>query len=109
VPKNILCFLCVAIHQYISTMPTKHLLIKGKVQGVFYRASAKEAADGLGVTGWIRNTDNGDVEALVSGTEEQLTSFIAWCKQGPPAAVVRSVEVNDKEEKSFENFFIARR
>jgi acylphosphatase len=90
-------------------MPTKHLLIKGKVQGVFYRATAKDVADGLGITGWIRNTGEGDVEALVSGTEEQLAAFIAWCRRGPSAAVVKSVDENDEEEKLFENFFIVRR
>lgn len=53
-------------------MPTFHLLIKGKVQGIFYRASAKETADKTGITGWVKNTPEGDVEAVATGTEEQL-------------------------------------
>ena len=89
-------------------MPTKHLLIKGKVHGVFYRATGKEAAERLGITGWIRNTDSGDVEAMVSGNEKQLNEFIAWCKQGPSAAVVKSVEVAEKNEEAFTGFVILR-
>jgi len=72
-------------------MPTIHLLIKGKVQGVYYRASAKEVADRLHVTGWIRNTREGHVEVLASGSEEDVRRFITWCKRGPERAVVEAV------------------
>lgn len=89
-------------------MPTKHLLIKGKVQGVFYRATARETAEKLHITGWIKNTNVGDVEAMVSGTAEQLQAFIAWCKQGPPKAVVTSVEAREEVEKIFEKFMVVR-
>jgi acylphosphatase len=50
-------------------MITVHLLIEGEVQGVFYRATAKEIADKLGITGWIKNTWEGNVEAMVTGNE----------------------------------------
>ena len=76
-------------------MPTVHILIKGKVQGVFYRASAKEAADRCHIAGWIRNTREGHVEALASGHEEDLNRFIAWCRKGPEQAVVSDVIVSD--------------
>ena len=90
-------------------MPTKHLLIKGKVQGVFFRATAKEIADRLNLTGWVKNTAEGHVEAMVSGTEEQVENFIAWCKKGPPKAIVTSVDVQDeKEEKASEEFKVIR-
>lgn len=89
-------------------MTTYHLLIKGSVQGVFYRATAKKTADKTGVTGWIRNTTEGDVEALVTGTEEQLNKFILWCKQGPALAKVTDVLITDREETEFENFLIMR-
>lgn len=89
-------------------MPTNHLFVKGKVQGVFYRATAKEAAQKIGLTGWVKNTEGGDVEAVVTGTPEQLNQFIAWCKKGPPAAVVSNVEVVDEEEQSFKEFVIVR-
>ena len=61
-------------------MPTVHLLIKGKVQGVFYRASAKNIAKENGITGWIKNTKEGDVEAMISGSQEQVDMFIKWCR-----------------------------
>jgi acylphosphatase len=89
-------------------MPTVHLLIKGKVQGVFYRASAKEVADELQLTGWVKNTRNGDVEAVATGTEEQLQQFISWCKQGPPKAIVSNVEVRAREEEGFDTFKVVR-
>jgi acylphosphatase len=89
-------------------MPTKHLLIKGKVQGVFYRASAKEAAEKLGVSGWIRNTDEGAVEAMASGTEAQVQEFIRWCWQGPARAEVKQVAVQDMSDEQFTGFRILR-
>jgi acylphosphatase len=89
-------------------MPTVHLLIKGKVQGVFYRASAKEVADGLGITGWIKNTANGDVEAMASGNAEQVRQFIAWCERGPQKAIVEHVISTPQEEIAFNVFSVKR-
>ena len=89
-------------------MPTTHLFIKGKVQGVFYRAAAKDIAHRLGVTGWIKNTDNGDVEAEVFGTEQQLKNFINWCKQGPDKARVSEVISTLKKETIYNEFVIVR-
>lgn len=78
-------------------MTTTHLLISGKVQGVFYRASAKKMADQLGVKGWIRNKPDGNVEAMVQGDDNILNRFIAWCKTGPNGARVSSVQVTAKD------------
>ena len=89
-------------------MPTRYLLIRGKVQGVFYRATAKEVAEKTGLTGWVKNTAEGHVEALVTGTEEQLQSFIKWCWKGPSRAVVTAVEVQEREEQNFRDFSIKR-
>lgn len=89
-------------------MPTLHLLIKGKVQGVFYRTSAKETADELGITGWIKNTDEGDVEAAVKGSQSQLQRFIQWCKSGPPRANVTEVISTEIKEETFEDFTVIR-
>lgn len=72
-------------------MPTQHLLISGKVQGVFFRASAKEVADQSGIKGWARNTADGKVEIVAMGSEEALAAFIAWCHRGPDAAEVHQV------------------
>lgn len=89
-------------------MQTVHLTISGKVQGVFYRASAKEEADRLRLQGWVRNTATGAVEALVQGPAEAVNRFIAWCRQGPPRAKVREVRVEPAEAVSFPGFTVLR-
>lgn len=89
-------------------MLTFHLHIKGKVQGVFYRASARETAAETGVKGWIRNSPEGDVEAVVTGTEEQLSRFISWCKKGPSKSKVTEVIATELEEVQFIEFSVRR-
>lgn len=89
-------------------MPTKHILVKGKVQGVFYRASAKEVADDLGLKGWVRNTEEGNVEIMATGSGEVLDQFIEWCRKGPRRAQVIDVLVSPKEEEAFEGFTVIR-
>jgi acylphosphatase len=90
-------------------MPTRHLIIKGKVQGVFYRATAKEVADKLAIKGWIKNTDDDDVEATVTGTNEHLKEFVEWCWQGPAKADVKDVIVSEVVDEDFREFKIIRR
>jgi acylphosphatase len=87
-------------------MPTLQLHIKGKVQGVFYRASAKKMAVEIGITGWVSNKANGDVELLATGTPMQLQKFIAWCRQGPAGAVVNELIETEQEEMVFDSFSI---
>lgn len=87
---------------------TVHLLIKGKVQGVFFRASAKDVAEQLRLTGWVRNTPEGDVEAMATGDEDRVNEFIEWCRKGPRKAEVYSVTVTEKEAETFDRFRIAR-
>ncbi len=70
-----------------------HLTIQGRVQGVFFRASAKEQADRLRLTGWVRNLPEGSVEIQVEGTEDGLDEFINWCHKGPPGASVTNVDL----------------
>jgi acylphosphatase len=90
-------------------MPTVHLIIKGKVQGVFYRASAKEEAEKLGIKGWIRNTLEGNVEAMVNGNQDTINQYVDWCWKGPSRAKVESVEVrNIAEDQHFDGFTIVR-
>lgn len=78
-------------------MNTRHvtLLIEGLVQGVSYRASAREVAQRLGVHGHVRNLPQGHVEAVAQGPEEAVEAFIAWCRSGPPEALVAKVTVTD--------------
>jgi len=89
-------------------MRTVHLVIKGKVQGVYYRASARDVAREIGVTGWIKNMTDGNVEALVSGPEERVEKFIEWCRKGPKNAEVSEVIVNDSKERPLADFRITK-
>lgn len=89
-------------------MATVHLLIKGRVQGVFFRATAKDIADKLGVKGWVKNTSDEDVEAIASGNEDAVQKFIKWCHEGPPKADVTDVIVTKKEEETFKDFSVIR-
>ena len=85
---------------------TVHLLIRGKVQGVFYRVSARKTALETGVTGWIKNTPEGNVEAMASGQTEAVNKFIDWCKKGPSRAAVAEVVVSLEEDAVFKGFVI---
>ena len=89
-------------------MKTVRLIIKGKVQGVFYRATAKDIADGLGIKGWIKNLPDRNVEIKATATEETLQKFIDWCKQGPRKASVEEVTVEELSLEEFKGFKIIR-
>jgi len=89
-------------------MPTIRLHIKGKVQGVFYRASAKEIADKIGVTDWIRNTVDSAVEAEVTGSTAQLLEFTNWCRQGPKRAIVTDLIIKEEAETFYTAFSVKR-
>lgn len=86
-----------------------HLIISGKVQGVCYRMETKFAADRLGVFGWVRNKQDGRVEAVFEGERSQVDALIEWCRTGPVAARVNDVEINREvwrnEFRSFEVTF----
>ncbi|MBI3784634.1 MAG: acylphosphatase [Deltaproteobacteria bacterium] len=68
------------------------LRIRGRVQGVGYRYSACEQARRLGLRGWVRNTDSGDVELLAEGGEDQLHRLLEWSRSGPPGARVVAID-----------------
>ena len=87
---------------------TLSITITGKVQGVFFRQNAKEKALALGLTGQVKNLDDGNVHIIASGTPEQLAAFTDWCKKGPPRAVVVGVEISELPLKEFEHFTILR-
>ena len=89
-------------------MKTVRLIIKGKVQGVFYRATAKDVADLIGVKGWIRNLPNDNVEITATAAEDVLQKFIAWCKQGPPKARVDEVIIEELNVEKFKGFKVIR-
>ena len=82
------------------------ILVSGRVQGVWYRRSAKSEADKLGVTGWARNLIDGKVEMICEGAEENTKAFLEWARTGPFFAHVRDIEVHEEpyqgEFSSFE-------
>ena len=71
-----------------------HLVIKGLVQGVFYRASTQETAMNLGLKGWVRNLPDGSVEAVFEGPAEKVKEAVEWCYKGPPGSSV--LEIDEK-------------
>jgi acylphosphatase len=75
----------------------RRLRIRGRVQGVYYRASAQEEALRLGLSGWVRNRSDGSVEALVAGCDVDVECFIRWAWQGPAAARVVDIEIQQAE------------
>lgn len=76
-----------------TDLACRHLIVSGKVQGVYYRASMVEEAQRLGVKGWVRNRLDGTVEAHLQGDGEAVARLIGWARRGPPAAAVSHVLV----------------
>lgn len=72
---------------------TKHLIISGRVQGVWFRESMRIEAERMGVTGWVRNRFDGAVEAVVQGPPEAVEKIVKWAQRGPAAAHVAEVQV----------------
>lgn len=69
-----------------------HCIVRGRVQGVFYRASTQREAKRLGVTGWVKNRPDGSVEIVAEGEDEALREFLGWVQRGPTAARVEKVD-----------------
>jgi len=88
----------------------KHLKIRvhGKVQGVYFRASAVDKAHIYSVAGFTRNEPDGTVYIEAEGEEESLKSFIEWCHIGPPRALVEKVLIEEGELKNYQNFITVR-
>jgi len=76
----------------------RRLVIHGRVQGVFYRGWSVETARALGLRGWVRNRRDGSVEMLIAGSEEAVDAMIARCRDGPAAARVERVEVEETDQ-----------
>jgi acylphosphatase len=70
-----------------------HVIIVGRVQGVFFRLETQRAAEKYGVAGWVRNKRDGTVEAVFEGNKEGVDAILEWCKQGSPGAVVERVNL----------------
>lgn len=85
-----------------------HAIVRGRVQGVFYRASARREASARGLTGWVRNLPDGSVELVAEGPAPAVEAFLAWCREGPPAARVEAVEVRDEPPRGETGPFVVR-
>jgi acylphosphatase len=85
------------------------ITVTGRVQGVFYRASAREEAERLGLNGEVRNLPDGSVEVIAEGSPAVLEELIAWCRRGPPLAQVEEVSIRWLEAAgSFSSFRVTR-
>jgi len=86
-----------------------HILVSGRVQGVFFRMETLDEATKRNLKGWVRNTIDGRVEAIFEGKREDVEKLIEFCKRGPPAARVMKMHVEWQEYTGeFENFRIRR-
>ncbi len=81
-----------------------HLLISGRVQGVFYRYTAQRVALRLNLRGWIKNLPNGQVEAVAVGDPDAVETFVNWCRKGPSGAHVAHLEVEELPVPSSEEY-----
>ena len=82
-----------------------HLIIKGRVQGVYYRQSTKQKAEELGVYGVVKNLENGDVDVVAEGEEDKLNLLLDWCWKGPEKAEVKDISVKWRQAENKCNFF----
>jgi acylphosphatase len=78
--------------------------VRGRVQGVFFRADARSRAESLGLSGWIRNAADGSVEAVFEGEPERVDSMVEWCRRGPSGASVDEVEAAEEEPQAARGF-----
>jgi len=82
--------------------------ISGRVQGVFFRDSCQQMARRLGVHGWVRNLADGSVEVAAEGSRDAVDALAAWCRKGPPQAVVVEVRLEDEEPEGLTGFRVTR-
>lgn len=95
-----------AMSEMESKKTCRHYHVFGRVQGVWYRGTARERARELGLQGWVRNCADGTVEAVACGTPEALDAFRSWLHEGPPAARVDRVEESDASEMPVDQDFV---
>ena len=81
-----------------------HVFVSGRVQGVFFRHRTREEARKAAVAGWVRNTDDGRVEAVFEGSPEAVDRMVAWCRRGTEWAEVRDVEVTTEDPEGLDGF-----
>lgn len=85
-------------------MIARRIVVSGRVQGVFFRDSTRRTAQARGVAGWVRNCEDGTVEAHLEGDPEAVESVIEWARSGPSRAEVTGVEVREVEPEDLRDF-----
>ncbi len=88
-----------------KTESRAHIIVSGIVQGVFFRAKTKEAADRLKVSGWVKNKMDGTVEIIAEGDKDSVDRLIQWCRQGPRGALVEDLKLTREEYRGEFNSF----
>jgi acylphosphatase len=88
------------------SVTARRVVISGRVQGVFFRDGARREAGRLGVAGWVRNRDDGTVEAHLEGAADAVERLVEWCRRGPARADVERVEVAAAEPEGARGFEI---
>ena len=89
-------------------LQTVSLIISGKVQGVYYRQSARLKAIETGITGTVMNLPDGSVQAIITGTSEQIRQMTEWCHTGPSKAIITNVVAKELPLQTFTDFTIIR-
>ena len=84
----------------------KRVIVHGDVQGVYFRDSTQDEAESKGVAGWVRNRDDGAVEAVFEGDSDAVEAIVEWCRSGPSRADVEDVEVSEEEPEGLDGFSV---
>jgi acylphosphatase len=84
----------------------KRVVVHGRVQGVFFRDTARRMAEQRGLAGWARNVPDGTVEAVFEGEPEAVERLVAFCREGPRGAAVERVEICDEEPEGVRGFSV---
>jgi acylphosphatase len=84
----------------------KHVIVSGRVQGVFFRDGCEQAARRHRVSGWVTNRDDGSVEAVFEGDDGAVREMVDWMRHGPPRAQVTGVDVTDERPEGLPDFSV---
>ncbi len=88
----------------MSDRTRAHVFVSGRVQGVYYRATTRDTARERGVDGWVRNLEDGRVEAVFEGDPDAVRAMVEWCHTGSPQAEVDDVEVAYEDPEGTDGF-----
>lgn len=88
------------------SLSRSHVLVEGRVQRVWFRESARQVAEELGVSGWVRNLGDGRVEFVFEGSEDKVAEAVAWARRGPEHAVVTGIDITEETPQGLTGFAI---